>query len=461
MELPYSNMRLKQWNPGATMPLILPVHVICNTSDESIYDNIRTNSRNHGGWLNETAAHNGKAIICGSGPSIRESLDEIRAMHAEPGAAIFALNGCARFLHENGIMPDYQVLIDAREETADLIGPAYWHLIASQCHPECFARADNPILYHLQVTGIDDCLPDYPNPFNLIGGAASVGNTTGPLAHTIGFRDLHYFGLDSSNKGQETHAFHQPMNDGDPMASVMFKAKEYTASLTMKLQAEQFMITRRALQEAGSKVTVHGYGLLPDMVAASEIAMSDVEIYREVWTHRRYRETAPGVACVQTFLAVAKPEGRVLDYGCGTGRAGWAIREAGIDVLQLDFADNCRDPQPHPLPFMVTDLREAIPIKGAFGFCTDVMEHIAPEDVETVIDNIMMATPRAFFQISTVPDQLGVALLGRSLHLTVQPHQWWLDTFSRLGFVVKWRQKDEVSSLFYVEVIERQAEAAA
>lgn len=461
MNLPYANMRLKHWNPGAQHPLILPVHLICNTSDDEIYANIRANSRSHGGWLNETPAHGGKAIICGSGPSIRDSLEEIRAMRAEPGAMIFALNGCARFLHENGIMPDYQVIIDARRETADLIGPAYWHLLASQCHPECFARAENPILYHLQVTGIDDCLPDYPHPFTLVGGAASVGNTTGPLAYAMGFRDLHYFGLDSSNKSDETHAFRQPMNDGDPMATVAFKGKEYTASLTMKLQAEQFMITRRALQEAGCKVTMHGYGLLPDMVAASEVAMSDVEIYREAWTHRRYRETAPGIECVKTFLAIAKPEGRVLDYGCGTGRPGWAIHEAGLEVIQLDFADNCRDRQPKPLPFMVTDLREAIPVKGAYGFCTDVMEHIAPEDVERVIENIMLATPKVFFQISTVPDQLGIALLGRTLHLTVQPHQWWLDTFARLGFVVRWHQEDEVSSMFYVEVIERRAEIAA
>ena len=78
MQLPYSNMKLNHWNPGAEMPLVLPVHLICNTSDDEIYDNVRMNSRLAKVWLKLEQEHKGVAILCGSGPSLATSIDEIK-----------------------------------------------------------------------------------------------------------------------------------------------------------------------------------------------------------------------------------------------------------------------------------------------------------------------------------------------------------------------------------------------
>lgn len=430
------------------MPLILPVHLICNTSDEDIFNNIRANSRRPGKWVEQQEAHDGVAVLCGSGPSLADSLGEIRERQAG-GARVFAMNGAARFLSDHGITPDYQVMIDARPETAALVGPAREHLFASQVHPDCFAKKPNARVWHLQIGDIEKHFPDYEDGYCLIGGAASVGNTAACLAYAMGYRELHFYGYDSSHRGDKGHAFPQPMNDGDPCAWVDFNGKQYLASLTMKLQAERFLETSKALREMGAKLHVHGDGLLPDVYNAPKEVLSEVEKYQRVWGMDAYRHMAPGEECAELFLKVAQPHGqKVIDFGCGTGRGALKISEC-CPVLCVDFTDNSRDEAARHLPFIQADLTKPIPASAPFGYCTDVMEHIPPEDVSAVIRNVMASAETVFFQISTVPDVMG-ELINQDLHLTVRPHGWWRALFESLGCEVKWEQERESAALFLI-----------
>ena len=448
MLLPFHNTKINHWNPGAAMPLVLPVHVICNTSDEQIYTNIHTNSRNGRKWVKQEEAHSRPALLCGSGPSIAQDLEEIARRQAA-GATVFALNGCAKFLHDNGIQPDHQVILDARPETGQLLGPAREHLLASQVAPELFDSVPNARIWQLQVGGIDHILPDYDDDFCLIGGAASVGNTATCLAYAMGYRELHLYGYDSSHMDTRGHAFPQPMNDGDPCAVVEFNGKQYVASLTMKLQAEKFMETSKALRDMGATIHVHGTGLLPDLYNAPREALTEVEKYQRMWGIDAYRNLAPGEECAELFLRVAQPHGqRVIDFGCGTGRGALKISEF-CPVLCVDFTDNSRDEAARHLPFVQADLTKPIPAEAPFGYCTDVMEHIPPEDVSTVIRNVMASAQTVFFQISTVPDLLG-ALINQDLHLTVRPHGWWRDLFISLGHSVQWDRECENAALFLI-----------
>lgn len=449
MQLPYANLQIKHQNPGAEMPLILPVHLICNTSDDDIYNNIRENSKNHGNWVKCEEPHDGIAVLCGSGPSLADTIDEI-LWQAASGAKIFAMNGSAKFLHDKGIMPDYQVIIDARIQTADLIGPAKHHLFASQVHPECFKRKPKAQLWHLQVGNIENEFPEYEGAYALIGGAASVGNTATCLAYAMGYRNLQIYGYDSSYREAMGHAFRQPMNDGEPCAHVMFNGKGYIASLTMKLQAEKFQETSRALQEAGCHIEVHGNGLLPDIWNTPIEKLSEQEKYERMWTYDAYRIVSPGEECVNTFLEICKPDGLVIDFGCGTGRAGVKIHEYGCFVILIDFTENSRDDAARSLPFRQHDLMQPLKDRAKFGYCTDVMEHIAPENVETVVRNVMDSARTTFFQISTVPDNMG-ALIGQQLHLTVKPHSWWRDLFARMGYDIDWEREMDIASMFVVK----------
>lgn len=439
MELPYSNLQTRIWNPGATMPLILPIRVICNTPDDVLHENIRINSRRPGKWLFAQPAHSRPAILCGSGPSLKHSLDEVRSL-VRDGGMLIALNGAAAYLDNHGMLPDYQVILDAQQRTAELVGPARHHLFASQAHPDCWERAPDAQMWHLQVEGIDALLPDdppYDDDYTLIGAASSVGVTALVVAYALGCRTLHCFGYDSSNKGEASHAFRQPMNDGEPMVCVTFNGKKYLCSLTMKLQAERFPETARLLEREGCKVFVHGEGLLPDVWNAPVEVLSEREKYERLWTIPEYRQLAPGEHCVDAFLAAAKPaEGaRVLDYGSGTGRAALLLHLAGLQVTMIDFAHNCRDVGAAHLPFLQHDLTEPLSLRGEYGFCTDVMEHIPPDDVRRVLAHLFEATPAVFFAIDTKPDLCG-AMINQQLHLTLMPHEEWRTLLSEFGTVV-------------------------
>lgn len=452
MRLPYSNLRISHQNPGATKPLVLPIHVICNTSDDDLYSNIRANSRRPGAWQQLIPAHGSVAVLCGSGPSLGDFVEEIRAKQAG-GAKVFAMNGAAAFLDTKGITPDYQVIIDAREETAQLVGPARNHLFASQVHPSCFNSAPYAKVWHLQIGGIDDHLPpDYGMDYCLIGGAASVGNTATCLAFAMGYRDLQIYGYDSSHRGEASHAFHQVMNDGEPCASVLFGGKDYICSLTMKLQAEKFQSTAQSLIDSGCAIEVHGDGLLPDMFRAPVEVLAEHEKYERMWQFPDYREIAPGEDVANLFLSVVNviPTDVIVDFGCGTGRGAKRIHEAtGCEFILVDFTSNSLDESVKGgswYTFMRSDLAVPLPMSasGELGYCTDVMEHIPPEQVDQVIQNIMACSKNVFFQVSTIDDECGV-LIGQHLHLSVHPMQWWLDTFSDLGHTVEWFQEDSIS----------------
>jgi SAM-dependent methyltransferase len=257
---------------------------------------------------------------------------------------------------------------------------------------------------------------------------------------------MHLYGYDSSHSGAKSHAYAQPMNALMPMINVTWGGAVYSASMPMKLQAFAFPKFARALMDDGVKIEVHGKGLLPAIWSVPPA--SEQEKYSLMWMTDDYRVIAPGEHDVAQFLDVVKPDSSVIDFGCGTGRAAMALHEAGLSVLCIDFTDNCRDKACMGLEFLQWDLTNPIPAWAEFGFCTDVMEHIPTADVETVIRNIMASARRVFFKIARYDDLSGPALIGSPLHLTVQPHEWWLERFSE--YQVQWQEEGEMTSCFYI-----------
>ena len=369
----------------------------------------------------------------------------------DSGGAIFGLNGAAKWLIKEGFEVDYQVILDAKQESSGLVEPlAAKHLFASQCHPDT-VKSVFPTLFHMNNTDIEDLFPEARvanGGYALIGGGVSVGITSMVLAYAMGYREIHLFGYDSSNESGETHAYPQDMNQFIPVIDVKWGDKVYCASMPMKIQAEAFPKFATELQREGCSFKLYGQGLLQAMWG--EPPATEQQKYKKVWSEPRYREDAPGEQVAETFIEIAKPEGSVIDFGCGTGRGAKVISEkTNCNVILIDFADNCRDSNVVHLPFVEWDLTQPVPIYSEFGFCTDVMEHIQTKDVEKVINNILTSANKVFFQISTVDDNMG-DLVGFPLHLTVKPHSWWKALFISLGYKVEWEQFHKVASLFYV-----------
>jgi hypothetical protein len=436
-------------NPDASADLELVISLECNTSSEAINDNIRANAADEDlPWLTLSPAHDGVAVIVGGGPSAADCVEDINDL----GGYIIALNGASNWLRKNGIIPDCQCIIDARPENISLLDrKAPLHLFASQVDPGLMCV--RPTLMHLMSEGILDLLPEERKKaggYALLGGGYGVGNTAICAAYTMGYRTLHCLGFDSSHRNGKGHAYSQPMNDGDILVDTEWDGVTYTSSLSMKAHAERFQILASDLEHIGCKVHVHGDGLLPAMWRVRDKQLSEGSKYRLLWSTAAYRQFSPGEQLVERFCDLTPANSTVIDFGCGTGRAGMALSKKGHDVTLVDFAENCRDPGSMKLPFEECDLTKPIPLRADYGFCTDVMEHIPPKEVELVIRNIMECVQGALFQISTVPDSMG-GLIGKPLHLTVRDHQWWRQTFQSLGYLITWQEMRDDASCFFVK----------
>ena len=195
-------------------------------------------------------------------------------------------------------------------------------------------------------------------------------------------------------------------------------------------------------------------------VTVDKVRPLEKDLYKMMWDKPEYRQVAPGEYIAHEFLKQAKPKqgATVLDLGCGTGRGGLNLAFfGGLDVTMVDFADNCLDEdivpmletQKHALRFVEADLSQPLPVQAAYGFCTDVMEHIRPHHVDKVIENCLAACQHVFFQISTVDDKAGV-LVGHKLHLSVHPYEWWLKKLKDHKCVIHWSNQTDNTCLFYV-----------
>ncbi len=111
--------------------------------------------------------------------------------------------------------------------------------------------------------------------------------------------------------------------------------------------------------------------------------------------------------------------GSILDYGCGRSRTvDWLAKLLDARAYRYDPA----------IPeFSTLPLKECDAV-----ICTDVLEHIAKEDMQNVISDIASISHLVYFNICTRP--AGTILPnGENAHCTVETDEWWFsflqDTF--------------------------------
>lgn len=230
---------------------------LCNVNRDQLIANVRYSINSGAPTLKMDKAHQGHAVIVGGGPSLTSTLGELRYRKGL-GQTIFATNGAGRFLAKNGIEPDYLVILDARPENARfLMGcPTF---LASHCHPSLF-DASAATLYHVNTDGIDEALEG--KPADLISTGSTVGLVAMGIAHVLGYRKFHLYGMDSSIT-EKHHAYDQPENDGDSVISATVGDRTFRCAPWMVLQAQQFQALATLLAEENCIITVAGDGLLP------------------------------------------------------------------------------------------------------------------------------------------------------------------------------------------------------
>ncbi len=122
---------------------------------------------------------------------------------------------------------------------------------------------------------------------------------------------------------------------------------------------------------------------------------------------------APIVASVINMLGVSE----VLDYGAGKGRLGQTLPQHVKHPLKIRHYDPAVpewSTRPQPCQFVA---------------CIDVLEHIEPNLIDNVLDDLARVTLGV--GVFTVHTGAAVKLLpdGRNAHLIQQPPSWWLPKF--------------------------------
>jgi hypothetical protein len=145
------------------------------------------------------------------------------------------------------------------------------------------------------------------------------------------------------------------------------------------------------------------------------------EEYRKM-QQELHRNPDYGVASVQYAPIVAQVMeatgiDEILDYGAGKGRLGQTLDKMYENPLTIHHYDPA-------IPEW-----SSTPAPCRLVACIDVLEHIEPELLDNVLDDLKRVTAGiGVFTVHTGP-AAKVLLDGRNAHLTQRPASWWLPKF--------------------------------
>ncbi len=127
-------------------------------------------------------------------------------------------------------------------------------------------------------------------------------------------------------------------------------------------------------------------------------------------TNETYGTSGMHYAGLVRELALKMGVDTFLDYGCGKQTLANTLPE--FKVHGYDPAIEGLDKQPEPHDLVV---------------CTDVLEHIEPEFLDIVLDDLVRVTRKTLFlQVATRPAKKVLAD-GRNAHLIVEHRNWWIE----------------------------------
>ena len=244
----------------------LELNCVLNTDKEKIQENVESALKRDIERVWPWQQQDTLVAICAGGPSLIESLPEIRKIQEE-GGKIVALANVAHILLDHGIRPNAHVLLDAKPRNAEFIQDSKTTLfIASQCDPEVFDRAEetgNKIYMYHAVNNDEEfaAIHQVDEKWIPIQGGSTITMRTIRLFNILGYSKFHMFGWDSCYRDKSHHAYEQPDADKHKKFKFEFEDKTFTVSPWMISQAlESIKFFKSFCMSLDMKV--HGDGLI-------------------------------------------------------------------------------------------------------------------------------------------------------------------------------------------------------
>lgn len=202
--------------------------------------------------------------IVAGGPSAVDTLGEI-------DGDICAVNGAHDWLVNQGIKPDYTVLLDWMDVVFRNLTPqeGVVYLLGSQAHVHALNILEG---YDVRIwhTGVEkSALPPGTRWYG--GGLAAVGRVM-PLLYEYGYRDFHYHGVDGCYRDGKTHSYgwHLVGNNTETPMEVTVGGRTFSTRVDWVAQAQNWLEQLKIYDEWHAmgelervNIFVHGDGLIP------------------------------------------------------------------------------------------------------------------------------------------------------------------------------------------------------
>lgn len=372
------------------------------------------------------------AVVC-FGPSLNDTWEQVRDFKY-----VISCSGSHKFLLDRGIVPTWHVEVDPRKHKVALMGPPHpgvEYLIASTCHSAVLDHLEG---HRVKLWHVFDSAEEgqriLPQGEWAVTGGVSVGLRALTMARFLGFVDLHVFGMDGCEGATGKHAAAHP-NQAPGADSVEYGGKTY---LTTPGFLEAARTTWHELDQMPDvRATFYGEGLVQAMAkdykpkvymvgTKATIAVSKPETISPEYValnaqlHRDNLAYGVGGGKYATIvLDIAKHLGThsILDYGCGKS---FLAKEIPFPIWEFDpaFPDKAQSPRPADLVV-----------------CLDVLEHIEPDKLVWVLDDLRRCVKQAgYFVIHTGPSSKTLAD-GRNTHL-IQENLWWWEKKLKKFFTI-------------------------
>lgn len=180
-----------------------------------------------------------------------------------------------------------------------------------------------------------------------------------------------------------------------------------------------------------------------------ETSLNEKKKYERMWAHRDYAKWSPGEEIAPfAFKELCAHAGQsIIDYGCGKGQAVAYFRDRGMFARGVDLVPLF----PAAIIASLWELPDSL-LPADFAFSADVFEHIPTDKIDATLAGIALRTKEAgFFRISTREDSMG-RLIGKKLHLTVQPVGWWKHKLLQFFDIVRLGPCERDESSFWAHV---------
>jgi hypothetical protein len=213
-------------------------------------------------------------IFCSGGPTLKDHLDDIRALSRKKNHYVVCVKHAHDLLIEAGVTPWACILLDPRGHVVDFIEnphPKVRYLAASMVHPTTIDRLiekDSVVWgYHAHVGAdelkvIESRFPkEEGGKHFVLGGGCSTAMRGISVLHCLGFRHFDLYGYDLCYTGEEDIDRTKKSKNGDDFyIDVTVEGRTFITDTEKIAQAQDFT---RIMEEQSISLGVHGDGMVP------------------------------------------------------------------------------------------------------------------------------------------------------------------------------------------------------